>query len=168
MSKIGSESQSSYGEYDYNSLTTTTEEQIKILQAEVRLLKDMLAEQGNNEDLEQYLSTRERSLLNKMNTMSNKITQQSEFVKDIMNKPVMDIVHNWAGTHQEILQDTTDLFTKSNIMENVQNADKWWIPIGTFLKEFLNILTQGERMFYVGLTILFIGLIFVFVNVTSD
>ena len=148
-------------------ITTHEVEQIKKLQAEVQLLKDMLSEQ-NDEDLEQYLSDRERGLLKKMNTMSNKITEQSAFVKDIMNKPVMEIVNNWSATHQDILRDTADLFTKSNVMENIQKNDKWWVPIGLFLKEFIKIITDGERMFYVGLTIVFIGLIFVFVNVTGS
>ena len=151
--------------YSYNQ--PAYEEQIQQLQAEVQLLKDMLSEQTDDE-LEQYLSDRERGLLKKMNTMSNKITEQSEFVKDIMNKPVMEIVHNWSAVHQDILKDTADLFTKSNVIENVQSNDKWWIPIGSFLREFIKIITGGERMFYVGLTIVFIGLIFVFVNVTNE
>jgi hypothetical protein len=162
MSEIGSE----YNTYSNNQLTTH-EEQIKKLQAEVQLLKDMLSEQ-TDEDLEQYLSDREKGLLTKMNTMSNKITEQSAFVKDIMNKPVMEIVHKWSSAHQNILRDTADLFTKSNVMENIQKEDKWWIPIGSFLREFIKIITGGERMFYVGLTIVFIGLIFVFINVTND
>jgi hypothetical protein len=167
MSEIGSIG-SVYNNNDYTyGQMATHEEQIKILQAEVQLLKDMLSEQ-NDEDLEQYLSDRERGLLKKMNTMSNKITEQSTFVKDIMNKPVMEIVNNWSATHQDILRDTADLFAKSNVMVNIQKNDKWWIPIGQFFKEFIKIITDGERMFYVGLTIVFIGLIFVFVNVTND
>ena len=141
-------------------------EQMMKLQAEVQLLKDMLSEQ-TDENLEEYLSDRERNLLKKMNTMSNKITEQSAFVKDIMNKPVMEIVNNWSATHQDILKDTADLFTKSNVIENIQKNDKWWVPIGEFLREFIKILTDGERMFYVGLTIIFVGLIFVFVNITN-
>jgi hypothetical protein len=168
VSNIGSAYDSNnYSPYKYTFAEVDSDEQIKKLQAEVQLLKDMLSEQPD-EDLEQYLSNRERGLLKKMNSMSNKITEQSTFVKDIMNKPVMEIVNNWSATHQDILRDTTDLFTKSNVMENIQKNDKWWIPIGEFSKEFLKILTGGERMFYVGLTIVFIGLIFVFVNVTGD
>ena len=52
-------------------------------------------------------------------------------------------------------------------MDNIQKNDKWWVPISEFLREFIKILTDGERMFYVGLTIVFIGIIFVFVNVTD-
>ena len=153
-------------DYTYGQMATH-EDKIKNLQAEVQLLKDMLSEQ-NDEDLEQYLSDRERGLLKKMNSMSNKITEQSAFVKDIMNKPVMEIVNNWSATHQDILRDIVDLFTKSNVMENIQNEDKFMAPIGQFLKELIKIITGGERMFYVGLTIVFIGLIFVFINVTGD
>ena len=163
----GSDDNNEYSSYDYNSLTTSTDEQIKKLQAEVALLKSLIAGQDGDEDLEEYLSDRERSLLKKMDTMSNKITQQSEFVKDIMNKPVMDIIHSWSAAHQDILRDTADLVTKSNPMENIKNTNKWWLPIGDFLREFINILTGEERMFYVGLTIIFIGLIFVFINVTN-
>ena len=87
MSEIGSVIGSIYNEnendYTYGQMATH-EEQIKKLQAEVQLLKDMLSEQ-NDEDLEQYLSDRERGLLKKMNTMSNKITEQSAFVKYIMS-----------------------------------------------------------------------------------
>ena len=121
-----------------------------------------------DEDLDRYLSEREVNLLNKLNTTSNKITEQSAFVKDILNKPIIDIVHNWSETHQDVLKDTADLFTKSNVMQNIQTNDKWWVPIREFLGEFIKIVTKGERMFYVGLTVIFIGLIFVFVNVTED
>ena len=168
VSNIGSAYDSdNYSPYTYSFAEVDSDEQIKKLQAEVELLKDMLSDE-KDENLEQYLSDRERGLLKKMNTMSNKITEQSTFVKDIMNKPVMEIVNNWSATHQDILRDTADLFTKSNVIENVQKEDKWWIPIGQFFKEFVKIITSGERMFYVGLTIVFIGLIFVFVNVTGD
>ena len=168
VSNVGSAYDSdNYSPYKYTLAEVDSNEQIKKLQAEVQLLKDMLGEE-KDENLEQYLSDRERGLLKKMNTMSNKITEQSAFVKDIMNKPVMEIVNNWSATHQDILRDTADLFTKSNVMENIQKEDKWWVPIGQFLKEFIKIITDGERMFYVGLTIVFIGLIFVFVNVTGD
>ena len=167
-SNIGSAYDSNnYSPYTYSLTEVDSDEQIKKLQAEVELLKEMLSDE-KNENLEQYLSDRERGLLKKMNKMSNKITEQSAFVKDIMNKPVMEIVNNWSATHQDILRDTADLFTKSNVIENIQKEDKWWIPIGQFLKEFIKIITNGERMFYVGLTIVFIGLIFVFVNVTGD
>lgn len=153
---------------DTNSLTTNTEEQIKKLQAEVLLLKNIIAEgDTSGEDLEMYLSDKERTLLKKMNTMSNKITQQSAFVKDILNKPVMEIIHNWSAAHQDILHDTSDLFTQTNIVENMKNNNKWWQPLGIFLKKFIYILTHEERMFYVGLTVLFIGLIFVFINITN-
>jgi superfamily II RNA helicase len=168
VSNIGSAYDSdNYSPYTYSFAEVDSDEQIKKLQAEVELLKDMLSDE-KDENLEQYLSDRERGLLKKMNNMSNKITEQSTFVKDIMNKPVMEIVNNWSATHQDILRDTADLFTKSNVIENVQKEDKWWIPIGQFFKEFVKIITSGERMFYVGLTIVFIGLIFVFVNVTGD
>ena len=94
--------------------------------------------------------------------------QTKNYTQDIMNKPVMEIVNNWSATHQDILKDTADLFTKSNVIENIQKNDKWWVPIGEFLREFIKILTDGERMFYVGLTIIFVGLIFVFVNITNE
>ena len=167
MSDIGSIGSvyNSTNEYSYNTLVSQ-EEKIDKLQAEVQLLKEMLSNQ-NDGDLEQYLSEREKNLLTKMNTMSNKITEQSAFVKDILNKPVMEIINNWSATHQDILKDATDLFTKSNVMDNIQKNDKWWVPISDFLREFIKILTDGERMFYVGLTIVFIGIIFVFVNVTE-
>jgi hypothetical protein len=170
MSDIGSigsvyNATNATNESSYNTLVSQ-EDKIDKLQAEVQLLKEMLSEQ-NDEDLEQYLSDREKNLLTKMNTMSNKITEQSAFVKDILNKPVMDIITNWSATHQDILKDTADLFTKSNVMDNIQKNDKWWVPISEFLREFIKILTDGERMFYVGLTIVFIGIIFVFVNVTD-
>ena len=169
-SKIGSGTNSRSNLGDTNSLTTNTEEHIRKLQAEVQLLKSMISEEkasGSDEDLEMYLSDKERTLLKKMDTMSNKITAQSEFVKDIMNKPVMEIVHNWSAAHQDILRDTADLFTKSNVVENMKTNNKWWQPLGSFLKRFMNIITNEERMFYVGLTVLFIGLIFVFINITS-
>ena len=151
-----------------NESTTSTEEQIEKLQAEVQILKKIVAEtQELDEEAEEYLSDREKKLLTQMNSMSNKITEQSAFVKDIMNKPVMEIVHNWSATHQDILHDTADLVTKSNLIENIKNNDKWWVPIGDFFKQFINIITSGERMFYVGMTVLFIGLIFVFVNITE-
>ena len=167
MSEIGSIGSvyNSTNEYSYNTLVSQ-EEKIDKLQAEVQLLKEMLSNQ-NDGDLEQYLSEREKNLLTKMNTMSNKITEQSAFVKDILNKPVMEIINNWSATHQDILKDAADLFTKSNVMDNIQKNDKWWVPISDFLREFIKILTDGERMFYVGLTIVFIGIIFVFVNVTE-
>ena len=167
MSDIGSIGSvyNSTNEYSYNTLVSQ-EEKIDKLQAEVQLLKEMLSNQ-NDGDLEQYLSEREKNLLTKMNTMSNKITEQSVFVKDILNKPVMEIINNWSATHQDILKDAADLFTKSNVMDNIQKNDKWWVPISDFLREFIKILTDGERMFYVGLTIVFIGIIFVFVNVTE-
>jgi hypothetical protein len=168
VSNVGSAYDSNnYSPYKYTFAEVDSDEQIKKLQAEVQLLKNMFSEQ-KDENLEQYLSDRERGLLKKMNTMSNKITEQSGFVKDIMNKPVMEIVNRWSATHQDILRDTADLFTKSNVIENIQKNDKWWIPIGRFLKEFIKILSNDERMFYVGLTIVFIGLIFVFINVTND
>ena len=168
-SKIGNGTNNRSNLSDTNSLTTNTDEQIRKLQAEVQLLKSMIAESKNedNEDLEMYLGDKERAVLKKMNTMSNKITAQSEFVKDIMNKPVMEIVHNWSAAHQDILHDTADLFTRSNVIEKMQNNNKWWQPLGSFLKQFINIITNEERMFYVGLTVLFIGLIFVFINITS-
>ena len=149
--------------------TTDTEEQVKKLQAEIQLLKSMISEERdtNDEDLELYLSDKERATMKKLNTISNKITEQSAFVKDILNKPVMEIIHNWSAAHQDILHDTTDLFTQTNVIEKIKNNNKWWQPLGTFLKQFINILTSGERMFYVGLTVLFIGLIFVFINITN-
>ena len=175
-SKIGSDFGSIHGSASGNGsgndkgseLTTSTEEQIEKLQAEVQILKKLVAEtQELDEEAEEYLSDREKKLLTQMNSMSNKITEQSAFVKDIMNKPVMEIVHNWSATHQDILHDTADLVTKSNLIEEIKTNDKWWVPIGDFLKQFINIITSGERMFYVGMTVLFIGLIFVFVNITE-
>ena len=56
-------------------------------------------------ELEEYLSARELKLLKKLNTASNTITEQSAFVKDILNKPIIDIIHNWSETHQDILKD---------------------------------------------------------------
>jgi hypothetical protein len=169
MSRINGSRRNNSNLMDNNSLTTDTEEQVKKLQAEVQLLKSMIAEERDTsgEDLEMYLSDKERVIMKKMNTMSNKITEQSVFVKDILNKPVMEIVHNWSATHQDILHDTADLFTQTNVIENMKNNNKWWQPLGTFLKQFIHILTSGERMFYVGLTVLFVGLIFVFINITS-
>lgn len=146
-----------------------TNEQIEKLKAEVQLLKSIIAEEKDTsgENLEQYLSEQEREKLKNMNILSNKITENSSFVKDIMNKPVMEIVHNWSAAHQDILHDAADLFTQSNIIENMKNENKWWKPLGSFLKKFIHILTNEERMFYVGLTVLFIGLIFVFINISN-
>ena len=167
-SYIGSNSNSSNSSgknKDKYSSKTDYDTQINKMKAENDLLRSLLA---NNKDanLENYLSDKEKTTLNNLNTLSNKLTEQSAFVKDVLNQPVRNIIHNWSATHQDILYDTIDLFSNSNIVDNVKNTNKWWGPIGKILKDLLYIFTGGERMFYMGMTVLFIGLIFVFVNIT--
>jgi hypothetical protein len=141
-------------------------ESIEKMKAENALLREMIS-QSSEEDVTKYLSDKEKETLKTMNTLSNKLTEQSVFVKDILNQPVMEVIHNWSAIHQDILRDTTDLLNNSNIMDDIQTSEHWWTPIFNFLKEFVNIVTAEERMFYVGLTIVFIGLIFVFINITN-
>jgi hypothetical protein len=141
-------------------------ELIEKMKAENALLREMIS-QSSEEDVTKYLSDKEKETLKTMNTLSNKLTEQSVFVKDILNQPVMEVIHNWSAIHQDILRDTTDLLNNSNIMDDIQTSEHWWTPIFNFLKEFVNIVTEEERMFYVGLTIVFIGLIFVFINITN-
>jgi len=161
MSQIGSGSNFNYLNYDNES-----KEKIQEMIRQNNLLKSMLAE-NTDIDLKNYLSNNEKETLNKLNDVSNKLTEQSGFIKDIMNQPLQQIIHNWSSVHQDILNDTVDLFKKSNIIEEIKNNKQWWNPIIGFFKRFINIISMDKRMFYVGITIIFVGLIFVFINVTS-
>lgn len=153
---------------DVNSLSNQDINLSKIenLENQIKLLKNMLLNVQNPELLE-YLSDNEKITLNYLNNMSNTLSDQDKFIKDIMNKPLKEIIENWSLTHQDILKDFMDTFQNRDIFKDISSTTEWWNPIFKVLKDIHSILFKDDRMIYVGVTIVFIAFILVFINITS-
>ena len=138
---------------------------INELKIQTKMLKGMLEKQPD-ENLEQYLSDKEKETLQTLNKISNTLNTQDASLKDIMNQPIGQIIKNWSTVHQEILKDIVGYVQNSNIQSKVTQKN-WWTPITTFIYDIIRLCIINNRMFYLGLTVVFIGLIFVFVNISE-
>ena len=157
---------STYKDTYYSDLSGEQKIRIQNLEKQLSVLKSILSDVKDPKIME-YLSEQEKKTLESLNKVSNTLNNQTAFIKDILNKPIHEILQNWSLSQQHILHDLIKVFENKNIIEEIQNDSHWWNPIFKTCKQIYDIFSKDDRMIYMGMTIVFIALILVFVNITE-
>jgi len=118
----------------------------------------------DDENHTKYLSDSEKNVLNKVNKLSNKLSDKNIKNKNIFNKTIHEVVQRWSKVHQNIINELIDLFTN---MDSYDEYNYWWEYIIKYFKKTLEIFLKEDNMIYSGITLIFISVVIYFVDITD-
>ena len=118
--------------------------------------------QTKYEEPKDYLTEREREIIQKTNKLANEATDQK--VIDFFNLSLRDILSNWSNNMQAILMDLTD---ELQIDDTIKKSDNIYQFLETISLKLWKIFTKDFRIIYFGITLIFFSIVIYFVSISS-
>ena len=111
---------------------------------------------------EDYLTEREQKIIEKTNELAYKANNPR--VIDFFHLSLSDLLKNWSNNMQAIMIDLTETLY---VNEYIQKTDNIYQFIVVFATKLWYIFTKEFRIIYFGITLIFIGILIYFVNISG-
>jgi hypothetical protein len=119
-------------------------------------------DKSSNLEVDKYLTNDEKRLLSKLNKTANKLSKQKN-VK-LFDKSLNSMLNEWSKTMANIFHDFSNVIYINKYIKISNNLYEFIVNIS---RDIWEILTNGERIIYVGFTFIFISLVVYFINVAD-
>tara|TARA_Y100000590_G_C15634466_1_gene982410 strand:+ start:626 stop:1105 length:480 start_codon:yes stop_codon:yes gene_type:complete len=120
---------------------------------------------NNLKYIKEYLSSIEKTTLNKINSLSNKLSKQNIKDSNILNKSVLQLCRDWATTHNNIINDLIKLHSN---MDDYNKHNSWWEYLLYYFKKIVNnILLKDDRLIYIGVSLILVTLLLYFIDISG-
>lgn len=119
-------------------------------------------DKSSNLEVDKYLTNDEKKLLGKLNKTSNKLSKKKN-VK-LFDKSLNTLLNEWAKTMANIFHDLSNFIYINKYIKISNNLYEFLVNIS---RDIWRIITQNDRLIYVGFTFIFISLVVYFINVAD-
>jgi uncharacterized membrane protein len=113
---------------------------------------------------EEYLTKRERKILEETNALANDASERQTEQMDLFHLSLKQLLRNWSNSMQAILVDLTDTLDINKDLKNTNNIYEFMV---VFFNKLWNIFTKEYRIIYFGMTLIFISMVIYFVFISS-
>lgn len=118
-------------------------------------------EQEKTDNLDDYLTDKEKQKLSELNKLSNSIDINEKKIIDLTLK---ELLINWSNNMQAILLDVS---RKIDINSIIKKSDNLYHFITLFITIIWDIISTDNRLIYFGMTIIFISFVVYFINISN-
>lgn len=119
-------------------------------------------DKSSNLEVDKYLTNDEKRLLSKLNKTANKLSKQKN-VK-LFDKSLNSMLNEWSKTMANIFHDFSNVIYINKYIKISNNLYEFLVNIS---RDIWRIITQNDRLIYVGFTFIFISLVVYFINVAD-
>jgi len=118
-------------------------------------------EHEKTDNLDDYLTNKEKQKLKELNELSNSIDIND---KKILDLTLGELLINWSNNMQAIL---LDISKKIDINSIIKKSDNLYHFINIFITIIWDIISTDNRLIYFGMTIIFISFVIYFINISN-
>jgi hypothetical protein len=118
-------------------------------------------EQEKTDNLDDYLTNKEKQKLTQLNKLSNSIDISE---KKILDLTLNELLINWSNNMQAIL---LDISRKMDINFIIKKSDNLYHFINIFITIIWDIISTDNRLIYFGMTIIFMSFVIYFINISN-
>jgi len=118
-------------------------------------------ENEKTDNLDDYLTNKEKQKLKELNELSNSIDIND---KKILDLTLGELLINWSNNMQAIL---LDISKKIDINSIIKKSDNLYHFINIFITIIWDIISTDNRLIYFGMTIIFISFVIYFINISN-
>jgi len=113
-----------------------------------------------------YLSNEEKQALTYLNKKSNKIREDISSINNIENISIRQIFNNWTKINNDIINEFIEHLNNFFNYNNKED-EQWYQRYIIFIKNILDTITKGDRLLYVGVSVVLISILTNFIIVSS-
>ena len=113
-----------------------------------------------------YLSNEEKQALTYLNKKSNKIREDISSINNIENISIRQIFNNWTKINNDIINEFIEHLNNFFNYNNKED-EQWYQRYIIFIKNILETITKGDRLLYVGVSVVLISILTNFIIVSS-
>lgn len=118
-------------------------------------------EQEKTDKLDDYLTDKEKQKIEDLNKLSNSIDINE---KKLLDLSLRELLINWSNNMQSIL---LDISRKMDINAIIKKSDNLYHFLNLFFSIIWEIISDGNRLIYFGITIIFISFGIYFINISN-
>ena len=131
-----------------------------IMKSEVADVKDKYTLETASPTVDDYLTETEKLLVKNVSKKANSISTSMDF----MSLSLTQILSNWSNAMQNILLDISRSVYVNEYIRKSDNAYEFIIQLTTKLWQ---IISNDDRLIYVGMTFIFIAMVVYFINISN-
>ena len=90
---------------------------------------------NNLKEIKDYLSSIEKTTINNINLLSNKLSKKNIKDSNLLNKSILELCKEWANSHNYIIN---DLIKLRNNMDDYNKHNSWWEYLLYYFKKIVN------------------------------
>lgn len=116
----------------------------------------------------QILSKQEKQILKELNSFSEETNKKENYNKKFYNLSLKKIFENFLDTWKQIIEDLVEIFKKKKkYKKDIYSQRYWWDNIQNILFQIFYIITQQDRLIYVGIMLIIISFLIYFIVISS-
>lgn len=116
----------------------------------------------------QILSKQEKQILKELNSFSEETNEKENYNKKFYNLSLKKIFENFLDTWKQIIEDLVEIFKKKKkYKKDIYSQRYWWDNIQNILFQIFYIITQQDRLIYVGIMLIIISFLIYFIVISS-
>lgn len=131
-----------------------------IMKSEVADVKDKYTLETASPTVDDYLTETEKLLVKNVSKKANSVSTSMDF----MSLSLTQILSNWSNAMQNILLDISRSVYVNEYIRKSDNAYEFIIQLTTKLWQ---IISNDDRLIYVGMTFIFIAMVVYFINISN-
>ena len=96
--------------------------------------------------------------LEKLNKKANKLSEKEIKLSNISTHSVQKVYQDWVRILLETFTKVTNILSKYSYYENKTDSENWWETWSLIFHDIWAVLTDKDRLIYVGLTFIVISI----------
>ena len=116
----------------------------------------------------QVLSKQEKQILKELNSFSDEVTEKKYYTQKFYNLSLKKIFENFLDTWKQIIEDLVTILKKKKYKKDIYSQRYLWNNIQNILFQIFYIITQKDRLIYVGIMLIILSFFIYFIVISSS
>ena len=105
-----------------------------------------------------YINDEEKQFLEQINEKASNLSQKQIELNNITTHSVKKVYQDWVKILLETFTKVTNILSRYSYYEGKTNSENWWETWSLIFHDIWEVLTDKDRLIYVGLTFIVISI----------